>query len=84
MGLLALSKVHMAAMIGALTGHCSIGTHVVWLKILNNATCQSCKEEDEVETSTHSILQSSFRQTKAEASRLPYFLRTRRTGWSKL
>ena len=62
--LLFLSKVHIAAMIGVLTGHCPIGTHAVRLKISEDAACQRCKEEDVVETSRHFLF-----QTRVETSR---------------
>lgn len=52
----ALSKVRLVAIIVFLTGHCSIEMHAVRLKIESDANCQSCKEEGEVETSTHFLL----------------------------
>ena len=55
--LLALSKVHLAAMVGVLTGHCPMGTHAVRLGVLPDASCQSCMEEGEVESSQHFLLQ---------------------------
>ena len=54
--LLALNKVHLAAMVGVLTGHCPMGTHAVRLRILPDGSCQSCMEEGEVETSRHFLL----------------------------
>ena len=48
-----MKKVHLAGMVGVLTGHCPMGTHAVRLRILPDASCQSCMEEGEVETSRH-------------------------------
>lgn len=66
--LLALSTVYIAALVSGLTEHCPIGTHKMRLRILGDATCQTCRKENEMETS----------ETKVKSSGFPYFLRTRR------
>lgn len=47
------SKVHLVAMMRVLTGHCSIGSHAVWLKVLDDENYQSCMEVGELKTSRH-------------------------------
>ena len=46
----------LSEMIGVLNRHFAIETHVVRLHILEDATCQSFNEEDEVETSRYFFL----------------------------
>lgn len=43
------SKVHFATIVEVLNRHCPIGIYAVKLKILSEASCQSCMEEGEVE-----------------------------------
>ena len=71
--LLALTKVHIAAMIGVLTADCPIDIHAVRLNILKDSICQNCNEDDEVETSRNILLH--YPAFVRLAYRLPYFLR---------
>lgn len=62
----ALKKVHLAAIVGVLTGHCEIGNHAMRLGMLPGTNC--CLEEGEVKTPSHFHCCGIHRDTCCEST----------------
>lgn len=67
--LLSFGEVKLAAMVGVLTGHYTIGSHAVRLYILSDTNCQSCIEEGKAESYGHFL----FNGTAFAGLRLKHF-----------